>query len=416
MKRVLALLLILVLAASAAPAVSAADEFGVGEVWIVDDLLTLEIVKVTEVEERNEYSDKDPEAVYIVDYVYKNLGYEDENWDGLYIGIDSQVVDAAGEMGYSYPGDYTYYPKETPVGAVCYAQCCIGVDNAGDFRLYVTEYDNDGNRHKATFNVEVDADPVEFAEIDREDKMEPYPGALWIGEAWVVDGQWSLTVTGITETEERNEFSDYDPAAVYIVDYSYTNLGYESDNWDGVYISLDGCVMDSVGFMGYSYPGDVTAYAKETPEGATCKAQACIGVWHPGDLQIIVTKYDGNEKRQSAAFYIELEPGAEKTSGTAGKDAPAGDDAEIRAEIRDFVDGYEAAFAEFTEFSKKMEEAEPVEMVDMLDEYMGIVEKVTGYIEQQKQIDPDELSDAEKAYFDEAMARINELMSEAGIG
>lgn len=28
-----------------------------------------------------------------------------------------------------------------------------------------------------------------------------------IGETWTVDGQWSLTVTGVTETAERNEYA-----------------------------------------------------------------------------------------------------------------------------------------------------------------------------------------------------------------
>lgn len=42
-----------------------------------------------------------------------------------------------------------------------------------------------------------------------------------IGETWTVDGQWSLTVLGVTETTDRNEFSEKTPAAVYIVDYVY---------------------------------------------------------------------------------------------------------------------------------------------------------------------------------------------------
>ena len=53
-----------------------------------------------------------------------------------------------------------------------------------------------------------------------------------IGETWTVDGQWSLTITGVTETTERNEYADEKPAAVYIVDYEYTNIGYEDE--DGI--------------------------------------------------------------------------------------------------------------------------------------------------------------------------------------
>ena len=80
------------------------------------------------------------------------------------------------------------------------------------------------------------------------------------------------------------------------------------------------------------------------------------------------------------------------------------------------MDGYEAALAEFTEFSKQFDMSDPVEALPMLEQYMGILETITGYVEKQAQIDPDKLTEAEKAYFDEAMVRINELMKEAGIG
>lgn len=58
--------------------------------------------------------------------------------------------------------------------------------------------------------------------------------------------------------------------------------------------------------MGYSYPGDVNYYPQETPGGATCKAQACIGVWHSGNLQLVVSKFDSNDNWQSATFFVEV--------------------------------------------------------------------------------------------------------------
>lgn len=101
-------------------------------------------------------------------------------------------------------------------------------------------------------------------------------------------------------------YSEKTPAAVYIVDYTYKNLGFEDDYADGLYMSLDNCIEDNVGFMGYSYPGDVTHYPQEAPVGAVCKAQACIGVWHKGNVQFVVTRYDGNDVRQSAKFFVEV--------------------------------------------------------------------------------------------------------------
>ena len=126
-----------------------------------------------------------------------------------------------------------------------------------------------------------------------------------MGETWTVDGMWSVTVTGVTETADRNQFSDKTPSAVYIVDYSYTNIGYEDDFMDGLYISLDDTIVDSAGSMGYTYPNDVTNYPQETPVGATCNAQVCIGVDNPGAFKITVNKYDSNSDKQKATFVVQ---------------------------------------------------------------------------------------------------------------
>lgn len=83
-----------------------------------------------ETKDRNEYSDKNPAAVYVVTYTYENIGYVDE--DG--------IVDSTGKMGYSYPGDVTKYAQSVPVGAFCEAQACIGVDNPGSFRMTRVSY------------------------------------------------------------------------------------------------------------------------------------------------------------------------------------------------------------------------------------------------------------------------------------
>lgn len=126
-----------------------------------------------------------------------------------------------------------------------------------------------------------------------------------IGETWVVDGQWELTVTGVTETEDRNPYSDKTPASVYIIDYTYTNIGYEHNIMDGLYIMMDDTIVDSNGTMGYRYPGSVTNHPQQTPVGATCNAQTCIGVDNPGPFKITVKEYDGNKNKQTATFYIE---------------------------------------------------------------------------------------------------------------
>lgn len=132
-------------------------------------------------------------------------------------------------------------------------------------------------------------------------------GALQIGQTWTVPGQWEVTVTGVKETQERNQFSEKNPAAVYVIDYTYKNLGYvdSSGIMDGLYIGLgDGSIVDSAGLLGYEYPGDMSNYPQETPVGATCKAQAFVGVDHPGAFTIQVYEYDGNGTKQTATFAL----------------------------------------------------------------------------------------------------------------
>lgn len=129
-----------------------------------------------------------------------------------------------------------------------------------------------------------------------------------IGETWTVDGQWNLTVTGVEATQERNQYSDKDPGAVYIVNFTYENTGYEDENglMDGLYIDMEDTIVDAAGTMGYSYPVDVSSYARETPVGATCNAQVCIGVDNPGDFKITVNKYDGHGEKRSATFNLSV--------------------------------------------------------------------------------------------------------------
>lgn len=132
-----------------------------------------------------------------------------------------------------------------------------------------------------------------------------------IGDTWTVDGQWSLTINSIEETEYRNEFSDKNPAQVFIVSFVYENIGYEDSNgiMDGLYFNLEmEQIIDSDGFMGYAYPGEITDYPQETPIGAKCKGQSCIAVdSESSEIKIIIFAYDGNGKEQKATFVLSVE-------------------------------------------------------------------------------------------------------------
>ena len=133
-----------------------------------------------------------------------------------------------------------------------------------------------------------------------------------VGETWVVDGQWKLTINSVKRTNYRNEFSDKNAEDVIYITYSYENIGYEDDSgiMDGLYISLESDqIIDAEGEMGYSYPGDISTYPTETPVGAKCtNAQNCIGLNNKSDtFTINCSKYDGNGNLQKVKFILDVE-------------------------------------------------------------------------------------------------------------
>ena len=202
-----------------------------------------------------------------------------------------------------YPGLITYLPENVPVGATCRAQAWIGVENPGTFKINMSMYDVKMNQNKASFIVDPDAEHVEMAvppvEADN-------AGTLGIGEPWTVDGQWSVTVTGVRKAERLNKYCDKSPEEVYMVEYTYTNIGYKDDLMDGLYITLDDVIVDSKGMMGFSYPGDIKDYPKPIQIGETLKAESCVGVYHAGDFKVTISKYDGNKNKQKETFAIKV--------------------------------------------------------------------------------------------------------------
>lgn len=178
----------------------------------------------------------------------------------------------------------------------------IGILSLGDMTGKSKENNSDGDGKKTTDDKNTD-DPQD-EDIQLEDTT------YSIGQPWVVDGQWSLTVNAITPTDQRNEYDERNPAQVFIIDYTYENLGYvdSSGAMNGLFFDLSsGQIVDSAGVMGYSYPGDVTNYAQETPVGATCNAQTCIAVDNAStEIKITLSQYDGTDTSQSAKFVIPI--------------------------------------------------------------------------------------------------------------
>lgn len=177
MKKIIAVLLSVVVALSFACCTKKVDEkepvatnneasikeesdskiYKVGETWTVPNLLSFTITGVKEVEPEPEYNEGvEPACVYLIDYKYENLGFEDEILDGLYMFLSSYVVDSQKKEGYSYQiSEDIKYPKTIKVGESCEAQDVIALDNKGNFLITMCEYDSMFNRYSATFEIEV---------------------------------------------------------------------------------------------------------------------------------------------------------------------------------------------------------------------------------------------------------------------
>lgn len=134
--------------------------YGLGETWTVDGLWSLTFTSVTQTDARNEYSDKTPGQVVLLNYDYENIGYQSEDMDLYICSNQFQIMDTNGEIADTYPGDVTTIPQEIPVGAKCVgAQECIGLNNVSEkIKIIVTMYndtDDDYAEHSATFELPV---------------------------------------------------------------------------------------------------------------------------------------------------------------------------------------------------------------------------------------------------------------------
>lgn len=114
--------------------------------------------------------------------------------------------------------------------------------------------------------------------------------------------EYTLQITGITQTDKRNEFSDKQPAQVFVIDYNYSCIKTTS----GVYVSdMNFKIIDEKGEIGESYP-----ISQKEPQsitaGTTCKAQMVLCVYNNSSkikLQFFENMFNGTP---NAIYEIEL--------------------------------------------------------------------------------------------------------------
>lgn len=126
------------------------------EIWEVPGQWKLKVNSVKSTDDRNQFSDKKPGQVVIVDYTYENLGYTSDIQD-LFI-YPSGIIDSSGQMGDSYPAVTEHGPKTTPVGATTSnAQKAFGlITPGGNIRIIFNLYDSNHEKQTANFELSVE--------------------------------------------------------------------------------------------------------------------------------------------------------------------------------------------------------------------------------------------------------------------
>lgn len=125
------------------------------EWWEVPNEFKLKINSVKPTDDRNQFSDKEPEQVVIINYTYENLGYESSVQD-LFMKPDS-VIDNEKTLGETYPARTGTRPTTVPIGSKLEgAEEAYGLKNSGGtITIIFNQRDSDRNPHTATFEIPI---------------------------------------------------------------------------------------------------------------------------------------------------------------------------------------------------------------------------------------------------------------------
>ena len=108
-------------------------------------------------------------------------------------------------------------------------------------------------------------------------------------------------------------------------------------------------------------------------------------------------------------------PTAQPTEEPTSEPQPAVSGNEIRPEVKEFLDAYEACMDEYVDFMQKYMNADPTSMVSMMGDYYSILTRYTEFAEKIDAFDESELTNAELAYYIEVTSRVSQkLLSVAG--
>ena len=100
----------------------------------------------------------------------------------------------------------------------------------------------------------------------------------------------------------------------------------------------------------------------------------------------------------------------EAPAETEAPEVPALAETDIRPEVKEFLDAYEACMDEYVDFMQKYMNADPSSMASMMGDYYRILSSYSEFAEKIDAFDESELTNAELAYYLEVTNRVSQKL------
>ena len=228
--------------------------YGLGETWVVEGQWEFTVDMVATHDECKANS-------IIITYTYKNIGYEDDDEDGLKMSPNRVYLVSGGQIVYmktyadypSYQDEHDDIAQSCVIGgeytrnAVYYADKSYDID---EIRIEMHEIKANGTLSdyaKATYTVPVHTHEYDSGVVTTQAspsapgektytcqtcgwmKTEEIPYIYGIGETWTVNGQFEFTIDNVVDHyicgDYRKDYYNANFDQCIIVHYTYKNLG-----------------------------------------------------------------------------------------------------------------------------------------------------------------------------------------------
>lgn len=120
-----------------------------------------------------------------------------------------------------------------------------------------------------------------------------------VGETWVLDGEWEVTVNSATTHYLCNRYEEYTDGQVVLIEYTYKNIGQEGEFWarvDGAY--------DAEGETADGYACGHDKFPKKCIAGTRCTASEAYILNNDSDTVIVCFElYNSQQERYIKAKF-----------------------------------------------------------------------------------------------------------------